>query len=68
MNATDQQEVRVSEWVIRFNGLSEDGVQRGPYSPYKPFNHGLCIGIIIFPYIIITHNQQATINLKKKIY
>ena len=24
-----------SEWVIKFNGLSEDSGQRGPYSPYK---------------------------------
>ena len=30
---------------------------RGPYSPYKPFNHNLHIGIIIFPHI---DNPQST--------
>ena len=54
----------LSEWVIKFNGLSGDSGQRGPYSPYKPCNHSLYIGIIIFPQI--THNLQATIYFKKK--
>ena len=30
---------RVSEWVIKFNSLSGDIGQWGPYSPYKPCNH-----------------------------
>ena len=46
-----------SEWVIKFNGLSLDSGQRGPYSPYKPCNHILYIGIIIFP---IIDNPQST--------
>ena len=54
----------MSEWVIKFNGLSGDSGQRGPYSPYKPCNHSLYIGIIIFPHL--THNLQATIYFKKK--
>ena len=29
----------MSEWVIKFNGLSGDNGQRGPYSSYKPCNH-----------------------------
>ena len=29
----------------------------GPYRPYKPFNHNLYIGIIIFPHI---DNPQST--------
>ena len=29
----------MSEWVIKFNGLSGDNGQQGPYSPYKPCNH-----------------------------
>ena len=36
---------------IKFIGLFEDRGHRGPYSPYKPFNHNLYIGIIIFPHI-----------------
>ena len=36
------------EWVIKFNSLSEDSGQRGPY---KPCNHSLYIQIIIFPHI-----------------
>ena len=49
--------VLVSEWVIKFNGLSGDSGQRGPYSPYKPCNHSLYIGIIILPHI---NNPQST--------
>ena len=45
------------EWVIRFNGLSRDRGQRGPYSPYKSCNHSLYIGIIIFTHI---DNTQST--------
>ena len=40
-----------SEWVIKLNGLSWDSGHRGPYSPYKPCNHSLYIGIIILPQI-----------------
>ena len=39
------------ELVIKFNNLSRDSRQQGPYSPYKPCNHSLYIGIIIFPHI-----------------
>ena len=46
-----------SEWAIKFNSLSGDSGQRGPYSPYKPCNHSLYIGIIIFPHI---DNTQST--------
>ena len=59
----DRRQVR--EWVIKFNSLSGDSGHRGPYSPYKPCNHSLYIGIIIFPHIDNT-NQRATINFKKK--
>ena len=55
----------VSEWVIKFNDLFGDSGHRGPYSPYKPCNHSLYIGIIIFLHIDNT-NLQATINFKKK--
>ena len=51
------------EWVIKFNSLSRVSGQRGPYSPYKLCNHGLCIGIIIFPHV---DNTQSTGHLKKK--
>ena len=46
-----------TEWVIKFNSLSGDSGQRGPYSPYKLCNHSLYIGIIIFPRI---DNTQST--------
>ena len=39
------------EREIKFIGLFEDRGHRGPYCPYKPFNHNLYIGIIIFPHI-----------------
>ena len=45
------------EREIQFIGLFEDRGHRGPYSPYKPFNHNLYIGIIIFPHI---DNPQST--------
>ena len=47
----------MSEWVIKFNGLSEDSRQRGQYNPYKLCNHSLYIGIIIFPHI---DNPEST--------
>ena len=40
--------VKVSELVIKFNSLSGDSGQQGRY---KPCNHCLYIGIIIFPHI-----------------
>ena len=45
------------EREIKFIGLFEERGHRGPYSPYKPFNHNLYIGIIIFPHI---DNPQST--------
>ena len=47
----------VSEWVIKFHGISGDSRQRGPYIPYKPCNNSLYIGITIFPH---TDNTQST--------
>ena len=49
--------VGVGKGVIRFDGLSRDSEQRGPYSPYKTYKHSLYIGIIIFPHI---DNTQST--------
>ena len=55
--STDQEqfqkrsEEREREIENKFIGLFEDRVHRGPYSPYKPCNHNLYIGIIIFPHI-----------------
>ena len=46
----------ILKWVIEFNGFSGDSRQRGPYSPYKPCNQSLYIGIIIFLHI----NVQST--------
>ena len=43
--------MKVSEWVIYFNGLFENSGHRGPYSPYKPRNYSLYVEIIIFPHI-----------------
>ena len=40
---------------IKFIGLFENRGHRGPYSPYKPFNHNLYIGMIIFPHIDNPH-------------
>ena len=48
---------REREREIQFIGLFEDRGHQGPYSPYKPFNHNLYIGIIIFPHI---DNPQST--------
>ena len=47
----------MSELVIRFNGLSGDSGQQGPYSPFKPCNHSLYIGIIIVPHIDNTQSS-----------
>ena len=59
--------VGMSEWVIKFNGLAGDSWQRGPYSPYKPCNRSLYIGIIVFPHTDNTQSTgHATINFKKK--
>ena len=46
-----------SEWKIKFNGLSEDSIQQGPYSPYKLCYHCLYIGNIFFPHV---DNTQST--------
>ena len=48
---------RMRERDIKFIGLFEDKGHRGPYSPYKPCNHNLYIGMIIFPHI---DNPQST--------
>ena len=45
---------RSDEWVFKFNGLCGDS---GQWGPYKPCNHSLYIGIIIFPNI---DNTQST--------
>ena len=37
----------VSEWVIKYNDLIENSRHRSPYSPYKPRNYSLYIGIIV---------------------
>ena len=59
-----QQVLFKREREIKFIGLFEDRGHRGPYSPYKPFNHNLYIGIIIFPHI---DNPQSTgYNYPKK--
>ena len=47
----------IRERNIKFIGLFEDRGHRGPYSPYKPCNHNLYTGIIIFPHI---YNPQYT--------
>ena len=49
--------VKEREREIKFIGLFEDRGHLGPYSPYKPFNHNVYIGIIIFPHI---DNPQST--------
>ena len=52
------------EREIKFISLFENRGHRGSYSPYKPFNHNLYIGIIIFPHI---DNPQSTgYNYPKK--
>ena len=48
---------RMRERYIKFIGLFEDKGHRGPYSPYKPCNHNLYQGMIIFPHI---DNPQST--------
>ena len=56
-----------SEWVIKFNSLSGDSRQWGPYSPYKPCNHSLYIGIIIFPNIDNPQSAGHNLLLRKNI-
>ena len=54
----------VGEWLSSTAVLgTADSGHRGPFCPYKPCNHSLYIGIIIFPHI---DYLQATINFKKK--
>ena len=60
----DQFIVREREREIKFIGLFESRGHRGPYSPYKPFNHNLYIGIIIFPHI--DNPQYTGYDLPKK--
>ena len=55
---------REKERDINFIGLFENRGHRGPYSPYKPFNHNLHIGIIIFPHI--DNPQYTGYDLPKK--
>ena len=59
--------IPVSEWVIKFNGLSGDSGQWSPHSPYyKPSNHSLYIGIIIFPHIDNTiYRPQLTLRKRE---
>ena len=52
------------EREIKFIGLFENRGHRGPYSSYKPFNHNLYIGIIIFPNI--DNTQYTGYDLPKK--
>ena len=52
------------EREIKFIGLFENRGHRGPYSSYKPFNHNLYIGIIIFPHI--DNPQYTGYDLPKK--
>ena len=56
--------IREREREIKFIGLFENRGHRGPYSPYKPFNHNLYIGIIIFPHI--DNPQYTGYDLPKK--
>ena len=51
------------EREIKFIGLFENRGHRGPYSPYKPFNHNLYIGIIIFPHISNHWGAQHNFSL-----
>ena len=56
-------QLKASEWVIKFNGLSGDIGQRGPYGPC---NYSLYIGIIIFPHIDYTiYRPQLTLRKKE---
>ena len=48
---------REKEREIKFIGLFADREHQGPHSPYKPYNHNLYIGMIIFPHI---DNPQST--------
>ena len=52
------------EREVKFICLFGDRGHRGPYSPYKPCNHNLYIGIIIFPHI--DNPQSKGYNQPKK--
>ena len=52
------------EREIKLIGLLGDRGQQGSYSPYKPCNHNLYIGMIIFPHI--DNPQSAGYNQPKK--
>ena len=57
------------EWVIDFNDLLGHSGHQGPCSPYKPCNHSLYIGIIIFLHMDNTIcRPQLTLrnNISKK--
>ena len=54
----ERERERLSLWAFLRTG------HRGPYSPYKPFNHNLYIGIIIFPHI--DNPQYTAYDLPKK--
>ena len=56
-NVQNNRLFQMSEWAIKFNGLSGASGQRSPYSPYKPYNHSLYKGFTIFSHI---DNTQST--------
>ena len=47
--------LKPSEWVIKFNGLSGDSGQWGPYSPYKLCNRSQ---VILYVLINYTHHWK----------
>ena len=57
----------VSEWfnLTAFLGTADSEVHI--YSPYKPCNHSLYIGISIFPHVDNTQFTGLKVLLKKKI-
>ena len=50
---------------MKFNSLFWGQLTSGPYSPYKPCNHSLYIGIIIFPNIDNTGTKRRWVKLRK---
>ena len=58
------QSSEIREREIKFISLFEDRGHWGSYSPYKPCNHNLYIGLIIFPHI--DNPQYTGYNLPKK--
>ena len=59
--------VEVIDWLIDWVQLPFwDSGHRGPCSPYKPCNHNLYIGIIIFPHKDNTQYMYVTITLRKR--